>query len=355
MDESLFVESGLAPEVLDKLESAAGSPVGPTADALVFFSRWWELETWLRQLVYVELRAEQGLRWSEPVLTHLKRKKRGPATDDINSYMKSPDSESLLAYLDSWDLFDLIASEPVWRLVQPPLLDLDRWRVGADTVRHLRNRNTHCRRPHADDVDRLEQFLRDLEAGARVACTAFNQTSRVPDDLDDPVAEGWVRGSHQTADRLLKHADRQYQISFELSYSRRPWADDLDEGPISGKPGYLWHATWFLREDRYLAPRKFWNDGYLAPARDLLVFSLHPFWAHVEVAIPAVDEPDMVNDAIGACFDAVISASHRLGGRDPGDAWRDTSDLDWRVQVGSLWENLTSDVPFTAFQAQKSR
>jgi hypothetical protein len=48
-----------------KLESAWDSDVPALASAV--HARWWQLETWLRSLVYVELRAAYGNEWLEIV------------------------------------------------------------------------------------------------------------------------------------------------------------------------------------------------------------------------------------------------------------------------------------------------
>jgi hypothetical protein len=62
----------------------------------------------------------------------------------------------------------------------------------------------------------------------------------------DPLAHDWVDGKHETASRLLHHAEQQYDVRFRLSYSVRPWARAPDENAISGSEGVLWHAWWIV-------------------------------------------------------------------------------------------------------------
>jgi hypothetical protein len=50
-------------ELAARLDSLIGS--GVPGVALAFYGRWWQLETWLREVVYVELRSKYGPRWTE--------------------------------------------------------------------------------------------------------------------------------------------------------------------------------------------------------------------------------------------------------------------------------------------------
>lgn len=51
------------PNVQRAIEAAWENGMPPVASAS--YSRWWQLETWLRSLVYVELRAERGAAWRD--------------------------------------------------------------------------------------------------------------------------------------------------------------------------------------------------------------------------------------------------------------------------------------------------
>lgn len=104
--------------------------------------------------------------------------------------MAPADAGDVLAYLDSSRLFEVVARE--WELFKPVLLPRARWEGTVDELRPLRNRNAHCRRPHADDVPRLELLLRDLEAGARSFYGSY-AGSRPADLLkEDPVVKTWI-------------------------------------------------------------------------------------------------------------------------------------------------------------------
>jgi len=74
--------------------------------SLALYGRWWQLETWLRELFYVEMRARDGQRWIDSSLDTRTRQRQ--ARDKARAYMASPDWDNPLAYLDASKLLDLI-------------------------------------------------------------------------------------------------------------------------------------------------------------------------------------------------------------------------------------------------------
>lgn len=305
---------------------------GVPAEALAFYGRWWELETWLREVVYVELHAKYGRVWTE----HLRgRAPSRAAGDAANAYMASADAGELLAYADVADLFALI--EDQWDLLQPLLPPLRRWQGAADELRELRNRNAHCRRPHRDDLARVEQVLRDLEEGAWRFYASYLNTWSIFDS-DDALARAWVRGDHETAARLLHHADQQYDVRIRIGYSVRPWATSPERNAISGTPGVLWHARWWVGS-RDLNVVDLWNEiSRHSLVRDLVVHVLvDP--GEVTATFAAVNDPGEIADAIGFIFDGILTESHALGSPLPDDwteRWtRGAGQLPRRVQVSS--------------------
>src|SRR5213593_3691833 len=76
--------------------------------ALGFLARWWQFETWLRQLVHIELRAKYGSGW----IRHLATRAPSRVTrDQVNAYMATPDASNVLAYLDAGDLLQLVDTD----------------------------------------------------------------------------------------------------------------------------------------------------------------------------------------------------------------------------------------------------
>jgi hypothetical protein len=324
--------------------------MGVPAEALVLYGRWWQLETWLRQLIYVELRARDGVKWAAALPPKAEERE---TKDRRHGYMATPDAQARLAYLDFSPLLDLLETQ--WSLFADSLIDPEVWSGRAVELRNIRNRIGHCRRPHSDDLARLEQTLRDLDPGAFRAVAAFNRLYQPEGDLDDPVVEAWVQDQHDDAYRLVGHAARQYDVRFVLRFSCRPWAEPPPEGrPVTGKVGYLWHASWYVGSG-FVDLRKFWEDNYLIRHRDLIVFVCANGPASIEVSFAAVDDPHTISDAIGNCFDALLSNQQRRGTVSDHiwESWVERyADLDPRVQVNSPWPIIDdTTVPVSMFGA----
>lgn len=163
----------MAEGLIAPLRGPLGSGV-PEA-AVASYARWWQIETYLREIVYTELRARYGSDWTEHLNPGVPNRAE---RDRINSYMASADAEDVLAYADASVLFELIEGQ--WELFGEMLPPEQRWSGMIDTMLAVRHRIAHCRRPHRDDLSRLEQWLRDLEGGARVFYGAYASTH---DDL----------------------------------------------------------------------------------------------------------------------------------------------------------------------------
>jgi hypothetical protein len=265
--------------------------------------------------------------------------------------MATPDAQALLAYTDVADLFQIIEND--WTLFEEALLQRDVWVGRTVELRNIRNRIGHCRRPHSDDLSRLEQTLRDLEGGAFHVAAAFNRQWHVPADWNDPLVEAWVAYRHETAQRLIVHAEKQYDTVFHLRYSRRPWAvSTRPTPPLSGTRGYVWHAAWTMR-DRGLNLRDFWTDTAWSGLRDglLLVCATSPH--SFEISFPALEDSATVANTIGTAFDLVLH--HQLRGlpQDAHEKWAElNADLDPRVQIHSTWSIVhDSTKPISIFGA----
>lgn len=258
------------------------------AKALALYGRWWQFETWLRSLAYVELRAKYGIKWTERLDTSTTNRQ---ANDRQRHYMSSPDWEDPLAYLDASKLFDLVDTN--WDLFEPSLIEQDAWRGRRAELLKIRHRIGHMRRPHRDDLNRLEQTLRDLDKGALRSILAY-QREYEPLDLcseDHPIIRSWVYGEHKIAERLIDHAARNYGTNFRLSLVRRPWVSpSLHGGKLNGDTvGYLWHAHFNFR-DRYPQVPQLWRSRHLdAVTRKHLVHLLVSDVSHVTVTFPMVD------------------------------------------------------------------
>jgi hypothetical protein len=310
---------------------------GVPGAALAFYGRWWQLENWLREVAYVELRSRYGVHWSEYL--HASVGKR-LAVEQRNAYMASADGEELLAYADVGALFALI--EDSWDLFSPLLPPRERWRGRADELRELRNRNAHCRRPHTDDLARLQQALRDLERGAWLFYSSYLDTEFV-NAARDPVGKAWIAERHQVAQRLLGngHAARKYETRFTLLRTVRPWAETPIRSRITGTPGVLWYARWSIAGHE-LNVAELWRtvqrNGVSGKYLVHLLFDL----GSVVATFAAVDDPKAIADAIGGVFDAILESIH---------PFRHTNAQEWAQRSFRGAESLPRQVqtrgPFT--------
>ena len=171
--------------------------------------------------------------------------------------MTSTDAENPLAYLDYSQLQDLI--EENWAQFAPALIRQPSWTARQEELARIRHRIGHMRRPHEDDLNRIEQTLRDLEQGAFIACASYNKRiTPSADKHNDAVTAGWLRQQHPTA-KLIDHASSQYGTHLALTVSRRPWVQWPEN--LANAAGILWHAGFFMRE-RTVDISDFWHRAF---------------------------------------------------------------------------------------------
>ncbi|MFC8615536.1 Swt1 family HEPN domain-containing protein [Micromonospora purpureochromogenes] len=316
------------------------------AQSLALYARWWQLETWLRELAYVELRGRYGAAWVDAVKAASGRQQQ----DAAFTHMSGADNENPLAYLDYSQLLEVMGRH--WDQFAYALLEQGSWNGRQDELKRIRHRIGHLRRPHADDLGRLEQTLRDLERGTFIALASYNRRRFVDEQKhDDPVTRGWIRGEHPTAKRLLQHAERQYETTLLVRTSRRPWAPQPER--LAQAPGTFWHASFYMR-GRTVDVRRLWYDSCLQSVRPLLVHLLADDPMHVAFTFSAADDPEAISNAIGDAFDAVLSVSRRGEPDDHYlDRWQDRArGIDYRVLTESGWNIVDeSTVPISNFGA----
>ncbi|MGA3890670.1 Swt1 family HEPN domain-containing protein [Ralstonia nicotianae] len=326
--------------------SAGWNNSGMPATASALYSRWWQLETWLRSLVYLELRSATGSVWADmlPGASANRQQK-----DEEYRHMRTPDAQDQLAYLDAGPLLQLTLDQ--WPLFGLYLPTQKIWEGRIEELKAIRNRIGHCRRPHGDDLDRLEQTLRDLEGGAFRATSAFNEQSRPRPEWSDVLVRDWIHGEHAEA-RLIEHANRQYETAFRLSLSRRPWAERLapNERQLGCRPGYVWHACWYFRGGRSFNLAKFWRDLEFDKGPIMLVCANSP--SSLQVSFSALEDQKEVSDIIGRSFDAALTnLQHRPTEDDYAEWVQRYSNVDPRVHVATPWASIDPSTEVSIFGA----
>jgi hypothetical protein len=170
--------------------------------AVHLFRMSWQLELWLREITYVEVRASRA-DWQEFLKKEIKRWPATALSNDKKLTHMATAHESELSYLSFGQLCDLITSN--WALWSDYLPPLDNFRSRIEEVKTIRNRVAHCRRPHPNDERRLDLFLRDLDPGIRKFCLRYCRPG--PTDERDPVATAIARvwPEHGWATELFSH------------------------------------------------------------------------------------------------------------------------------------------------------
>lgn len=306
------------------------------ATASALYSRWWQLETWLRSLVYVEFRSAKGAAWGDTLpSTSADRQLK----DEEYRHMPTPDAQDQLAYLDAGPLLQLTLDQ--WPLFRSYLPALKIWAGKIEELKAIRNRIGHCRRPHVDDLDRLEQTLRDLDGGAFLAMSSFNDQSRPSEEWSDVLVKDWIRRKHPTADRLIDHAERQYDTTFRLLLSRRPWAEPLalNEKQLGCRPGYVWHACWYFRGGRSFNLSKFWRD--LQSDSSLIMLVCADNASSLQVSFSSLEDQKKISDVIGGSFDAALMNLGHGPCEDGYIEWaKRYSNVDPRVHAATPWAGI---------------
>ncbi|MBR9874359.1 MAG: hypothetical protein GYB23_08840 [Vibrionaceae bacterium] len=266
--------------------------------ALILYARLWQLEKWLREMVYVELKTKKGRNWfnfnktkktyeSDKSLTHI------PTSND-NPLSFTTFTELVKLIQNNWDLFSVYL---------PPK---HIWEVKLDEIVHIRNRVAHFRSGHTDDIERLLQLLRDIDNGFWKFCTDYNDLQPIlPPDRDavakkyadlDPFSfkevapNEWARiGS---APQGLRYIVSIYSL-------RRRWAEK--SAVIDGTLGYIYDVNIHLRDNRQFDYSKFLTAASKYK-EEVLHICLDTFSSTVRVTIPAIlgsgKVCEIVNDLI---------------------------------------------------------
>jgi hypothetical protein len=120
----------------DAVRTAARLGV-PTA-SLALYARWWQLEAWLRELVYVELRALHGREWGDVVRAASGRQ----SADASYTHMQGADNKNPLAYLDYSQIVSLIDEH--WDTFEYALLTKKAWDGRQEELKRIRHRIGTC-------------------------------------------------------------------------------------------------------------------------------------------------------------------------------------------------------------------
>lgn len=257
------------------------------------YARLWQLETWLRRMVYVELRALKGDDWAAGI--EKQKVEEVQKSDKRLTHMTTPEQD-LLSYSQFSQLRQIVRENR--QLFDPFLPPKNQWEAKTEEVEHIRHRIAHFRSISEDDPRRVEQLLRDIDQGFWRFCTSYNDIHPVLPQTDDPVVAHflpldllpWAEVQKNQWARV-GHIDPGETFGMTVEASCRPWAARAK--PVAGKSGLLYDVTLYTRRSRHL------DYSRLLPlTRDLHAHFVYVCLDHhatdIRLTIPAVLGADRV-------------------------------------------------------------
>jgi hypothetical protein len=291
---------------------------------LMAYTRLWQLERWLRDLLQLELQGAYGPTWT----AHLRAPGRQEHAAKPNAYMSSVDDKNPLAYELLDDLGALLLEQ--WKLVEYAFPPRARWKGVFETVLALRNRVGHCRRVNSRDLGRLEETLRDLTAGARQTFESYSRHKFI-DESYGLLFNHWHRGS-ATSYQRASWALKSYDTSVWVRGSYRPWA-----GLPGVRSGELLHVQFRSRTD----PIRFEHviqdlDGIDNIGELIHLNILSP--CTVEAVLSRGNDDRVLDELIDTLLELVLCAESR-GFKGTMKKCRQASALDYRIHFMDYFAN----------------
>lgn len=178
------------------------------------FLRLYQLETWMREMVYLELKAYYGIHWWAEV-EGLKRAnvpvylaQKYQSRDSQHPHISTPENDPL--WFISFDtLLKIIFHPKMWKRFSFYFTTKKILRSKFEEIAPVRNRVAHCRTLHVYDLRRLEQLMLDFDQNFWRFCTSYQDHYYFAGNLaDNEVARNFENKSgitlHYTVRPSLK-------------------------------------------------------------------------------------------------------------------------------------------------------
>ncbi|MFG1954875.1 Swt1 family HEPN domain-containing protein [Micromonospora sp. NPDC048830] len=345
-------EQSVAPPDHDLLELTLEVAPDVPRRVMASYARLWQLETWLRQMVYVELRAAFGNSWQQQVAA---LPGHTLANDLRLTHMPTPE-QNPISYVTFSVLLKTVANN--WKLFEPYLPPQNLWASKLEEVSQIRNRVAHFRLGHGDDLDRVLRFLRDIDQGFWKFCTSYNREIPVLPPTRDPV----VKRFHPLNQfPFVEVEKRKWAMSgtvgsgeaftVAINAIRRPWRTTSASGRISGQEGYLYDVNIRGLDRRGFDYRRFLQDTQHLHG-DVVHICLESFNTSIRITIPAVLGARRVSKTIQRLIDWAPNSLQKISDMDDRTAENERLAQEWPEYVlgpGSPLCFLTSDMPCSFF------
>lgn len=319
---------------------------------LEIYPRLWQLETWLRRMVYVELRALLGDSWTSKI----RGADEAKSADKKLTHMSTPETDPL-SYVPLEELCRIVEED--WNLFEHFLPQKLLWQAKIHEVAHVRHRVLHFRQCHQNDLQRVTQLLRDLDPGVMRFCTSYNTAIPLFPQSEDPVVDHFVEldpfpwtlvGEKQIA--RLGTADPDALFGMTIEVIRRPWYTGSKK-PAAGNQGLLYDITISGRRGR-----RFDYERLLGSTEDV-----HKHFAHIVLDSAGTSVRLTLPTILGAqqCIDILTKFTRAVSyAVEPGPYRRLTSEEvqaladawpEYVLGPDNLLPRLTSEIADSAFGA----
>ncbi len=318
------------------------------------YARVWQLETWLRRMVYVELRAHLGDDWK--IKVKHEEAQRPQKADKALVHMPTPE-EDPLSYVQLSELCRIVSENR--RLFDPFLPPAGVWEGRMKEISQVRHRVAHFRQGNERDLDRVVNLLRDLDKGFWKFITTYNEQHHVLPHDGDPVFAHFlpldlipfveVAPREWAQVGSIPH-DAWFGVS--VAATARPWANWVE--PVAGREGIFYDATIYLRGSRR---RYFDYQNWLENTRQL-----HKYVAHIcledradsiRVTVPAILGKERVIEILDHMINMARSSactgewpSYKGTIKNVADEWPE-----YVLEPQHPLTRLTRDMPCSIFEA----
>ncbi len=230
---------------IEELSKILNLSFGLTDRALITYARLWQLETWLRHLVYTEYKAKYGDSWAEQI--GIRKLPNAYKNDKRLTHMPTPEELSI-SFITFDNLANVISNE--WNLFEAYLPLQNIWQAKLAEIGQIRNRIAHFRVGHRDDLVRTEQLLRDIDSGILRYCASFNDYDvfRPPsNDPRDPVIYEFsdvIPYGHSDIESKPRTSYSETIMSkLDISFGviKRPWAKYSSPNVVASTPGFFYN------------------------------------------------------------------------------------------------------------------
>lgn len=318
------------------------------------YARLWQLETWLRRMVYLELRAHLGDDWKSKV--KLERAERPLKEDKILVHMPTPE-EDPLSYVQLSELCRIVSdNRPLFDPFLPPA---EVWEGRMKEISQVRHRVAHFRQGNERDLDRVVQLLRDLDKGFWKFITSYNDRLYVLPHDGDPVFAHFL-----PLDLIpfVEVAPREWAqvgsiphnawFGVSVAATVRPWAKWIE--PVAGKEGIFYDVTIYLRgNQRWHFDYQNWLENTRQLHRHVTHICLEDHADSIRVSIPAILGEQRVIEILDHMIDMARSSarpgewpSYKSTIKCVADEWPE-----YVLEPHHPLTLLTRDMPCTIFEA----